>query len=112
MHLEHFINCRSIRFYKVDKGRNKGIVLVFGAIPLRILRHRGWTNLIYTRLMVQSEVDFVQQARRYPAYKYKDLESLFIDELNVLGDSKDFEIESKTLCDLYNTTLDDVFNQS
>lgn len=43
------IDCRSIRFFHVEKGRNAGFVLVFGAIPARILKHRGWNNLIYIK---------------------------------------------------------------
>jgi hypothetical protein len=107
-----FVDCRLIRFYRVDKGRNKGIVLVFGAFPARILKHRGWNNPIYQRLMVQAEIDMVQQCRRLVSYRYEDIESLLIDELNTLGNGKDFEVESRVLCGLYETTLEAVFKHA
>jgi hypothetical protein len=109
--MSFFIECRTIKFYRVDKGRNKGIVLVFGAFPLRILKHRGWHNVIYTRVMVQSEIEFIQQCRRLVSYRYEDLSTLLIDELNVLGDSQDFKIESQTLCSLFNTSIDNIMQE-
>jgi hypothetical protein len=104
-------DCRTIRFFRVGKGRNAGIILVFGAFTLRILKHRGWKNLIYTRLMVQSEIEFVQQCRRLVSYRYEDLASLLIDELNVLGDSKEFNLESDVLCQVFNTSMDSVIKE-
>jgi hypothetical protein len=46
------------------------------------------------------------------SYRYEDLESLLIDELNTLGNGKDFEVESSVLCRLYDTTLAAVFKQA
>lgn len=109
--MSFFFECRTIKFYRVDKGRNKGIVLVFGAFPRRILKHRGWSDLIYSRAMVQSEIEFVQQCRRLVSYRYDTIDALLIDELNVLGDSQDFKIESQTLCDLFNTSMDSIIQE-
>jgi len=106
--MSFYMDCRTIRFYRVDKGRNQGIVLVFGAFPLRILKHRGWSNLIYTRVMVQAEIDLVTQCRRLVSYRYETIDALLIDELNVLGNSKEFETESKVLCNLFDTNIDEI----
>jgi len=70
--MSFFIECRTIKFYRVDKGRNKGIVLVFGAFPARILKHRGWKNPIYQRAMVKAEIEMVQQCRRLVSYRYEN----------------------------------------
>ena len=79
----------------------------YGAMPVRILKHRSWTNLIYRRVMVPAEIEFVQQARRCPAYKYETLDALLIDELNTLGNCDEFIIEAKTLCSLFDTTVEE-----
>lgn len=108
-----YFNPRVINFFNIEQGKNKGIVLTFGAFPLRILKHRGWSKdkLIYQRVMVQAEIEMVQQCRRLVSYRYDDLPALLIDELNSLGEGKSFDSEAKVLCAHFNTSFDEVLNK-
>jgi len=104
--LSALLMSRQANFYLVEKGRNKGIVIVLGFWPERILKHRGWKNRIYQRLLTSSEIEQVQNSRRGIAWHYKDLSLLLADEINVLGNSEEFISEANFLCAHLKTSID------
>lgn len=75
-----------VSYYRIPAGRNAGVVVVFGAWPERILRHRGWTNdkRIYQRGATPAEHDWLRNCMRYQAFRYESVDGLLEDEKQVL----------------------------
>jgi hypothetical protein len=92
----------TVKFFHVESERNSGIILVFGAWPARILKHRGWKNEIYRRVMTDDEIEHVSNCYRYVAIKYKNLADLLADEVNYV---------SKAQFEVCRFVLDEYFNK-
>lgn len=73
-----------VRYYRVESGRNAGIIVAFGNWPTRILKHRGWKNQITMRVTTAEEDEWLSDCMRLQAIHYKSAHDLIDDELHIL----------------------------
>ena len=75
-----------VNYYRIQSGRNAGIVVVFGRWPERVLKHRGWTpgRHVASRVATQDEHDWLASCMRHQAYHYQDVAGLLEDEKLIL----------------------------
>lgn len=73
-----------VRYYRVEAGRNAGIIVVFGEWPARILKHRGWKNQITMRVTTPEEDSWLSGCMRFQAIHYKSAHDLIDDEQHII----------------------------
>ena len=76
------MSVRLVYYYRVPRGRNAGIHVVFDQWPERVLQHRGYTTprLLAVRPTTYDEDQWLNDCLRLQAFRYDDAGALVEEE--------------------------------